>query len=191
MGAKNDGRTGAVELSLQLFLTSSFIAAVVAFLLTQAVAWQKGAKESRALLRGIQIEIRYAAACATDYVRDSIDETGEIRPWAPAYRVATEFMREGIPKLAASTHLVAPEVERVHKLYVASGAANRCLDQLEALRGRRPSVFDMDEHHAWSKAIRAETDRCRMKFNDLTALIEPATAATAAALERLAWFEAS
>jgi hypothetical protein len=175
----------------ELVLTSSLIAAIVTFVLTQFATWQKNAKQSRALLRGIQIEISHASTCAKAYLSESIDADGELKPWAPAYRVATEFMRDGVLQVAANTHLTAIEVEQIHNLYVASGAANRCLALLEALNSRRPSILEMTAYETWSTDIFCETDRCRMKFGDLTALIDPARAATVAALERLAWFEAS
>ena len=181
---------GCDSLDIGTFFASSLVGAFVAFVLTQAARWQRLAKESRALLRGIHLEIDHAGECAAAYLKDSQD-----RPWAPAYRVETEFLREGILKLAANTHLTQSEVKRLYTLYIAAGEANRSLDVLEELNNRttKPPQTPLGEREesqvlAW---MTFETGRARVKFGNISAAIPEARSAAATALTRLSWFEGS
>jgi hypothetical protein len=115
----------------------------------------------------------------------------KVRPWAPAYRVAVEFMQVGILKLAANGDLTEPEVAHLHKLYIAGGEANRSLDLLEALHCQLPAPENFIEHYHVTRQMRSETSRCRLKFDGVSAAVEPAHAAIIAALSRLEWFEKS
>jgi hypothetical protein len=169
---------------------SSLVAAFVAFLLTAASRWQRNAKESRALLRGIQLDINHAAECAEAYTKDSED-----KPWAPAYRISREFLREGLLKLAANSHLTTQEVEALHKLYISAGEANRSLDLLEELHNRTPlpvsEPLGANQQYILWEQMELETNRARLKFGDVSEAIPAARKAADAALARLAWFAPS
>ena len=164
----------------KLLVTSSVVAAFIAFVMNAYLRWQEKSDKSRALLRGILFEIDHAQECGEAYVQEAAD-----RPiWSPAYRVDSDFMREGLPSLAEHRALRESESRDVHQLLIYANEVNRCLDQIAALTPR------IHEDETAKRATR-ETGRARSKFKRILEQVPLARKAVKQALERLAWFERS
>lgn len=175
-----------------VLLTSSLVAAVVSFALTQAHLWQSSGRKSRALLRGILLEIDYAEECATSYIKDSSSKL----VWSPAYRASIEFLRSGIPVLAENGHLKDDGVKALYTLYLAATDANRSLDELAVLL-RQPDQDAVVQRDAplrlypKNNTASAETSRARAKFEHVLNAVPSSRLSASRALEALRWFESS
>ena len=157
----------------------ALVGALVAFLLNRAYDWHRNSDRARGLLRGILLEIDYAAECANEY--NVVYASKKI--WSPAYRLGTEFMRTGLPTLIELGALRAGEARIVFELYIACTEANRCLDQVAAL------IPEYEESLAKARRAARETSRTRGKFKSVSEKAPTARGAAQAALERMAWYE--
>lgn len=172
-------------MDFQTIATSSLVAAVISILLNQAFEWRKRAATARAQLLGIQLELAHAERCATAYLNDS---TGH--PWAPGYRIATEYLRSGIMTLAASGALRDTEAEHLHLLYVDAEEANRSLELLAQCASNPTPTHGVAARLGVPMMLISESSRARMKFKNVLDHLPAACSAAESALERQAWLQA-
>jgi len=173
-------------MDLPTFVGSSLIAALVGFLLQRAWAWQDAAAKSRAVLRGMLLELDHLEDIAGKYLRDLQDHP---RGWAPAYRPVLEYLGAGPAAVAERGHFIDEEPRHAHRLYIVAAEANRCLEQC-ALFASEPVVRPLPYQGIIDKALLEQaSSRTRIKFSEVLERMPAAREAINTALDRLCWFE--
>lgn len=158
----------------------ALVGVILGFLINRAYEWQKNSDKSRALLRGVLLEISHAEKATHDYV---ITRAQKII-WSPGYRLSTDFLKRGVIDLSELGALRPAEVEALHALYICADEANRSLERLA------PLVEQMESSDEARDRAKRETRRARRKFQRMQELLGPAKKAAEAALARLAWHQA-
>lgn len=142
-------------ISTQQWLSFGVLSAIVNLAFSSITYAFRNRRKALALLCAIEFEFRFARQLCTAYKRDSANGT---KPWAPAYRLSTSALVEGIPFLRDHGFLFATEANEFARLLLRMEEVNHCLSLVE--EGVKQYGGDEDAaHHFYSK----QSQRCSRK----------------------------
>jgi hypothetical protein len=144
-----------LDLTLQQWLSFGFVSVVVNLALTSITYAFRNRRKALALLSAIEFEFRFARQLCAAYKKDSGNGT---KAWAPAYRLSTSALEEGIPFLRDHGFLFAGEADELARLLLRMEEVNHCLSLVE--EGVKQHGGDEDAaHHFYSR----QSLRCARK----------------------------
>lgn len=133
---------GVVSVAFNL----AFVTATYAF---------RNRRKALALLSAIEFEFRFARQLCTAYKADSSNGT---KPWAPAYRLSTKALEDGIPFLRDHGFLFAREADELARLVLRMEEVNHCLSLVE--EGVKKHGGDEEAAHHY---FHRQSKRCSRK----------------------------
>lgn len=141
--------------TLQQWLSFGVVSAGISLAFTSITYAFRNRRKALALLSAIEFECRFARQLCTAYKRDSENGT---RPWAPAYRLSTKALEDGVPFLRDHGFLFASEADELARLVLRMEEVNHCLSLVE--EGVKEHGGDEDAaHHFYAR----QAQRCSRK----------------------------
>jgi hypothetical protein len=169
--------------SWTLFLTSSLAATVAGLLINKVRDGLARDRKAAGVLNGMLLEISYAKECADEYLTKSAN-----KPFAPAWRLATEFYTTGLAWLATERVIELGDIQSIHRLYVSISEVNRCLDLVEEYRHVTVRSGTESDSPELTRAAN-ETNRLRTKCNHVLERLPAAKEAVERRLTELSWLD--
>ena len=114
--------------TVQQWLSFGFISVLINVAFTSITYAFRNRRKAIALLSAIEFEFRFARQLCTAYKTDSANGT---KPWAPAYRLSTKALEDGVPFLRDHGFLFPKEADELARLVLRMEEVNHCLGLVE------------------------------------------------------------